>query len=121
MARIRFAVAVTVVTIAMSTMAITGCSSRNLGSNVRGEAASDMEMVAKVDESSPMALWESAIGAISWVVTLPFTSPRASAENTAEVLEDDLLESTFCHPVGEMDYQFDKPCFEDEIRLVDGG
>jgi len=114
MAQVRLAAAVAAAIMAMSTLAVTGCSSRDSGSNVRGEATPAGEIVAKAEASSPMALWESAIGSIGWVVTLPFISPRDSTKNTAKVFESDLLEETFCHPVGEMDYQFDKPCLENE-------
>lgn len=111
MAQVRLAAAVATAILAMSTLAVTGCSSRDLGSNVRGEAPSGGEMVADAAVSRPMTLWASAIGAIGWVVTLPFTLP---ADDVDKVLVGDSLEDTFCHPVGEIDDTFDKPCIENE-------
>jgi hypothetical protein len=73
MAQVRLAAAVAATTIAMSTLAVTGCSLRDIGSNIdsSGDAAT-AEIVASEHSDRYMNLFASAIDAIGWVVPLPF-------------------------------------------------
>ncbi len=114
MAQMRLVAAFAAATIAMGTLAVTGCSSRDSGSNVKGEAPSGGEMVADAAVARPMTLWASAIGAVGWVVTLPFTLPSGSAGDTAKAWVGDPLKYTFCRPIGEMEDNADEPCFKKE-------
>lgn len=111
MAHMRLAAAAIAATIALGTLAVTGCGSRETGSNVKGEEPSGGEMVADAAVARPMTLWASAIGAVGWVVTLPFTLPSGSAGDTAKAWVGDPLKYTFCRPIGEMDDNSEQPCF----------
>ncbi|MCP3668842.1 MAG: hypothetical protein GY814_00075 [Gammaproteobacteria bacterium] len=113
MAQIRLAVAVVAATIAMSSLTITGCSSRDTGKNYsNGEAPETGEMVADAAVVRPMTLWASAIGAVGWVVTLPFTLPSGSAGDVGKAWVGDPLKYTFCRPIGEMEDNSDERCFD---------
>ena len=114
MAKMRFAVAAVAATIAVGSLSVTGCASHESGSNVKGDAPSGGEMVADVAVARPLTLWASAIGAVGWVVTLPFTLPSGSAGDTAKSWIGDPLKYTFCRPAGEMEDNSDKPCFGGE-------
>jgi hypothetical protein len=112
MAQMKLAAIAAAATIAMGTLAGTGCSSRDSGSNVKnGEAPTGGEMVADAAVARPMTLWASAIGAVGWIVTLPFTLPSGSAGDTAKSWVGDPLKYTFCRPIGEMEDNSDQPCF----------
>ena len=112
MAQMRLAAAAVAVTIAMGSLAITGCTARDTGRNYSGgEAPTRGEMVADAAAVRPMTLWASAIGAVGWVVTLPFTIPSGSAGDTAKAWVGDPLKYTFCRPIGEMEDNPDAQCF----------
>ncbi len=110
MAQMRLAAAVAAATIAMGTLAVTGCSSRDSGSNIKNTPETT-DIVADGAVVRPMTFWASAIGAIGWVVTLPFTLPSGSAGDTAKAWVGDPLKYTFCRPMGEMEDNADQPCF----------
>jgi len=112
MAQMRFAAAAVAATIAIGSLALTGCNARETGSNYRGEAPETGEMVADAAVVRPMTLWASAIGAVGWVVTLPFTLPSGSAGDVGKAWVGDPLKYTFCRPIGEMDDNSDERCFE---------
>ncbi len=109
MAQMRLAAAVAAATIAMGTLAVTGCNSRATGSNVKGDEPSGGEMTADAVVARPMTLWAAAIGAVGWVVALPFTLPSGSAGDTAKAWVGGPLESTFCRPLGKIEE--DSTCF----------
>jgi len=112
MAQMRLAAAAVAVTIAMGSLAITGCTARDTGKNYSGgEPPTTGEKFADAAAVRPMTLWASAIGAVGWVVTLPFTIPSGSAGDTAKAWVGDPLKYTFCRPVGEMEDNPDAECF----------
>jgi len=113
MAQMRFAAAAVAATIAMGSLALTGCSARDSGSNYKsGEAPTTGEMAVDAAVVRPMTLWASAIGAVGWVVTLPFTILSGTADDTAKAWVADPLKYTFCRPVGQMEDNADEPCIE---------
>jgi|SaaInl7_135m_RNA_FD_contig_31_1812505_length_492_multi_3_in_0_out_0_1 hypothetical protein len=112
MAQMRLAAAAVAATIAMGSLAVTGCSARDTGRNYNsGEAPETGEMVADAAVVRPMTLWASAIGAVGWVVTLPFTLPSGSAGDVGKAWVGDPLKYTFCRPIGEMEDNPDAQCF----------
>ncbi len=113
MAQIRLAAAVVAATIAMGSLGVTGCTARDTGKNYSsGEAPETGEMVADAAVVRPMTLWASAIGAVGWVVTLPFTLPSGSAGDVGKAWVGDPLKYTFCRPIGEMEDNPDDRCFD---------
>jgi len=112
MAQMRLAAAAVAVTIAMGSLAVTGCAARDTGKNYSGgKAPTTGEKFADAAAVRPMTLWASAIGAVGWVVTLPFTLPSGSAGDTAKAWVGDPLKYTFCRPIGEMEDNPDAQCF----------
>ncbi len=112
MAQIRLAAAAVAATIAIGSLAVTGCTARETGSNYsNGQVPETGEMVADAAVVRPMTLWASAIGAVGWVVTLPFTLPSGTAGEVGKAWVGDPLKYTFCRPVGEMDDNSDTECF----------
>ncbi len=112
MAQMKFAAITAAITIAMGSMAITGCTARDQGRNYSsGDAPETGETIADVAVVRPMTLWASAIGAVGWVVTLPFTLPSGSAGDLGKAWVGDPLKYTFCRPAGQMEDNADEPCF----------
>lgn len=113
MAQMRLAAVTLAVTMAMGSLAVTGCTARDQGKNYSDEAPETGEMIADVAVVRPMTLWASAIGAVGWVVTLPFTLPSGSAGDVGKAWVADPLKYTFCRPVGEMEDNADSDaqCF----------
>ena len=61
----------------------------------------------------PLTLTTSALGAATWVATLPFTIPAGSAGEAGQSWVLDPLKYTFVRPLGEMgesDYARSRAC-----------
>lgn len=112
MAQIRLAAVAVAVTMALGSLAMTGCTARDTGRNYSsGTPPTTGEKFADAAAVRPMTLWASAIGALGWVVTLPFTLPSGSAGDAAKSWVGDPLKYTFCRPIGEMEDNPDAQCF----------
>lgn len=112
MAHMRFAAITVAISMAIGSLAVSGCTARETGRNYNGEAPATGEMVADAAVVRPMTLWASAIGAVGWVVTLPFTLPSGSAGKVGKAWVGDPLKYTFCRPIGEMEDNPDARCFD---------
>jgi len=51
----------------------------------------------------PLGLVSSALGAVTWVVTLPFSLPSHSSDLAAKKLIKEPLQYTFRRPLGQLD------------------
>lgn len=111
MAQKRLAAVTVAATIAMGSISISGCATHNKQMDSSGEAPETGEMIADAAVVRPMTLWASAIGAVGWIVTLPFTLPSGSAGDVGKAWVADPLGYTFCRPVGYMDDNADESCF----------
>ena len=91
MAQVRFAATIAVVTLVVSTMAVTGCSLRSTGGNVgKMESAKAVEVVASAKSGRYMSLFASAMDAIGWVVPLPFSVQGEKVPDSQEVRFSDI-------------------------------
>lgn len=61
------------------------------------------EMLADAVIVRPMTLIASAVGAVGWVLSLPFTIPGGNVEEAGQTLVADPLRYTFLRPVGYME------------------
>ena len=61
------------------------------------------EMLADAVIVRPMTLVASAVGAVGWVLSLPFTIPGGNVGEVGQALVADPLKYTFLRPVGYMD------------------
>ncbi|MEJ2529823.1 MAG: hypothetical protein P8Z39_07055 [Gammaproteobacteria bacterium] len=120
MAQKRLAAVAVAATIAMGSMSIiSGCASNNNRMDSNREDPETGEMIADAAVVRPMTLWASAIGAVGWVVTLPFTLPSGSAGDVGKAWVADPLGYTFCRPVGEMEDNADSSCFAGDDAGID--
>ena len=61
------------------------------------------EMFADAVVVRPLTLGASALGALAWVVTLPFSIPAGNANQSGKAWVADPLKYTFMRPIGNMD------------------
>jgi len=61
------------------------------------------EMLADAVLVRPMTLAATAVGAIAWVITLPFSIPAGSAGDAGHAWVGSPLKYTFMRPLGEME------------------
>ena len=61
------------------------------------------EMLADVILVRPATFVASAVGAVGWVVSLPFTALGGNVEEAGEVLVKEPMRYTFLRPVGYME------------------
>jgi hypothetical protein len=88
MAQVRFAATIAAVTIAVTVMAVSGCSLRSTGGNV--ESVEAVEVAASAKSGRYMSLFASAMDAIGWVVPLPFSMQGETAQDSLEVRFSDI-------------------------------
>lgn len=91
MAQVRFAATIAAVTLAVSTLAVTGCSLRNSGSSVDNmDSYEAVEIAGRANKSRYMSLFVSAMDAISWVVPLPFNMQGEATQESVDARVSDV-------------------------------
>jgi hypothetical protein len=94
MAQVRFAATIAAVTIAVTVMAVSGCSLRSTGGNVGNvgnmESVEAVEVAASAKSGRYMSLFASAMDAIGWVVPLPFSTQGEAEQDSPEVRFSDI-------------------------------
>ncbi len=76
-------------------------SAQDYDNTVTGDRAGDM--LADLLIVRPVGLVGSVLGAVGWVVTLPFTLPTGSADEAGRELVGKPLEYTFYRPLGDFE------------------
>ena len=97
-----YALAITLGLGLLSSASVVSADVRNQEEPTAGEMFADAVLVR------PMTAAVSVVGAIAWVVTLPFTLPSESMEESARSWVADPLEYTFMRPLGDMEDNRDK-------------
>ena len=89
---------------AMAMVLVLGVSASavSFASDIYNEEPTAGEMLADATVVRPLTLIASAVGAVAWVVTLPFTLPSGNADEFGKAIVVDPLEYTFLRPVGDM-------------------
>lgn len=91
MAQVRFAATLAAVTLAISTLAVTGCSLRNTDGSVDNmESFAAVEVAGSAKSGRYVSLFASAMDAIGWVVPLPFNTQGESVQDNLEVRFSDI-------------------------------
>jgi hypothetical protein len=91
MAQVRFAATIAAVTIAVTAMAVSGCSLRSTGGNVGNmESVEAVEVAGSAKSGRYMSLFASAMDAIGWVVPLPFSMQGEAEQDSPEVRFSDI-------------------------------
>jgi hypothetical protein len=68
-----------------------------------GREPTTNEVLADALVARPVGLVGAVIGAVAWVVALPFTLPSGSTDQATEALVNNPLRYTFRRPIGQMD------------------
>lgn len=68
-----------------------------------GREPTAWEMAVDGVVGRPLGLVSSALGAVTWVVTLPFSLPSRSSDMAAKKLIKEPLQYTFRRPLGQLD------------------
>ena len=91
MAQVRFAATIAAVTIAVCTMAVSGCSLRSTGGNVGNmESAEAVAVASSAKSDRYISMFASAMDAIGWVVPLPFGMQGETVQDSPEVRFSDI-------------------------------
>ncbi len=81
-----------------------GFNSANFGSNYDYDTSpTGLEMAADAFIVRPLTLGYAALGALGWVVSLPFSIPAGNPEDNAQAWVAGPLKYTFIRPLGEME------------------
>ena len=91
MAQVRFAATIAAVTIAVCTMAVSGCSLRSTGGSVSNmESAEAVAVAGSAKSGRYMSLFASAMDAIGWVIPLPFSMQGETVQDSPEARISDI-------------------------------
>ena len=74
----------------------------SFASDIYNDEPTTGEMLADAAIVRPLTLVASAVGAVTWVITLPFTFASGNAGEFGKAVVVDPLEYTFARPVGDM-------------------
>lgn len=74
----------------------------SFASDIYNDEPTAREMLADATIVRPLTLVASAVGAVTWIITLPFTLPSGNAGEFGKAMVADPLEYTFMRPVGDM-------------------